>query len=110
MVFFFSSRRRHTRCLSDWSSDVCSSDLINWSSKPANLAALAEELELGLDSFILVDDNPRECREVEATYPQVPALTLPQRDEEIPEFLRHVWAFDRLRVTEEDRARPAMYA
>src|SRR5205814_4977611 len=27
---FFSSRRRHTRCLSDWSSDVCSSDLVNW--------------------------------------------------------------------------------
>src|SRR5205814_5296530 len=25
--FFFSSRRRHTSCLSDWSSDVCSSDL-----------------------------------------------------------------------------------
>src|ERR1035438_8562855 len=27
---FFSSRRRHTRCLSDWSSDVCSSDLYMW--------------------------------------------------------------------------------
>src|ERR1035438_10781715 len=27
MLFFFSSRRRRTRCLSDWSSDVCSSDL-----------------------------------------------------------------------------------
>src|ERR1035438_10565538 len=27
MLLFFSSRRRHTRCLSDWSSDVCSSDL-----------------------------------------------------------------------------------
>src|SRR5947199_3219096 len=27
-IFFFSSRRRHTRCLSDWSSDVCSSDLL----------------------------------------------------------------------------------
>src|SRR5437899_4049232 len=27
IFFFFSSRRRHTRCLSDWSSDVCSSDL-----------------------------------------------------------------------------------
>src|SRR2546429_2453334 len=26
--FFFSSRRRHTRCSRDWSSDVCSSDLI----------------------------------------------------------------------------------
>src|SRR5690349_17498938 len=28
-LFFFSSRRRHTRSLRDWSSDVCSSDLIN---------------------------------------------------------------------------------
>src|SRR5204863_4358044 len=27
-VFFFSSRRRHTRSLRDWSSDVCSSDLV----------------------------------------------------------------------------------
>src|ERR1039458_4337762 len=27
LFYFFSSRRRHTRCLSDWSSDVCSSDL-----------------------------------------------------------------------------------
>src|SRR5471030_1622604 len=27
LAFFFSSRRPHTRCLSDWSSDVCSSDL-----------------------------------------------------------------------------------
>src|SRR5207245_6920027 len=28
IVFFFSSRRRHTRCYRDWSSDVCSSDLL----------------------------------------------------------------------------------
>src|SRR3989337_2101284 len=27
LAFFFSSRRRHTRCYRDWSSDVCSSDL-----------------------------------------------------------------------------------
>src|SRR2546429_8424332 len=27
-IFFFSSRRRHTRCSRDWSSDVCSSDLM----------------------------------------------------------------------------------
>src|SRR5437879_7099874 len=27
LVFFFSSRRRHTRYIGDWSSDVCSSDL-----------------------------------------------------------------------------------
>src|SRR6266487_5028114 len=28
MIFFFSSRRRHTRWTGDWSSDVCSSDLV----------------------------------------------------------------------------------
>src|SRR3989337_1472560 len=28
IIFFFSSRRRHTRCYRDWSSDVCSSDLM----------------------------------------------------------------------------------
>src|SRR6266542_5653085 len=30
IFFFFSSRRRHTRCYRDWSSDVCSSDLLRW--------------------------------------------------------------------------------
>src|SRR3989337_3531008 len=38
--FFFSSRRRHTRCYRDWSSDVCSSDLawpgISFSSSGVN--------------------------------------------------------------------------
>ena len=82
---------------------------INWSPKPANLVALAEELELGLDSFILVDDNPKECREVEASCPEALSLALPANPDEIPDFLRHVWAFDHLRVTEEDRARSEMY-
>src|SRR5205814_3123822 len=44
--FFFSSRRRHTRCLSDWSSDVCSSDLAKGPSVLANSrpdVALREE-------------------------------------------------------------------
>src|SRR5690606_39631922 len=30
LCFFFSSRRRHTRFSRDWSSDVCSSDLLDW--------------------------------------------------------------------------------
>src|SRR5436305_9193594 len=33
--FFFSSRRRHTRCGRDWSSDVCSSDLVRLNASPA---------------------------------------------------------------------------
>src|SRR5205809_6829523 len=34
--FFFSSRRRHTRCSRDWSSDVCSSDLLRRRSGPGS--------------------------------------------------------------------------
>src|SRR5215813_6077237 len=34
IIFFFSSRRRHTRCGRDWSSDVCSSDLGRWPPQP----------------------------------------------------------------------------
>ena len=83
---------------------------INWESKSANLAALAEDLDLGLDSMILVDDNPKECTEVEAGCPEVLALALPPDPADIPAFLRHVWAFDRLRVTREDRERTALYA
>src|SRR3712207_5671281 len=44
LLFFFSSRRRHTRYWRDWSSDVCSSDLGNMN--PADLAALEEKLGL----------------------------------------------------------------
>jgi FkbH-like protein len=83
---------------------------VNWEPKSANLASIAEELGLNLDSFILVDDNPKECTEAQAGCPEALALPLPARAEEIPEFLKHVWAFDRARVTEEDRKRPELYA
>jgi FkbH-like protein len=82
---------------------------INWESKGENLASLAAELELGLDSFILVDDNPKECTETLASAPAVLTLPLPADASEIPAFLRHVWAFDRARVTEEDQRRAEMY-
>ena len=41
-IFFFSSRRRHTRYIGYWSSDVCSSDLIE--DNPANLKLVAQIL------------------------------------------------------------------
>jgi FkbH-like protein len=83
---------------------------INWESKSANLAAIADELDLGLDSVILVDDNAKEIDEARAGASAALALALPARAAEIPEFLRHVWAFDRAQVTEEDRRRPELYA
>ncbi len=82
---------------------------VNWGSKSENLRSLAEELRLGLDSFIFVDDNPVECADVEANCPGVQVLQLPEDPGQIPQFLEHCWVFDRLRVTEEDRRRAELY-
>src|SRR5262245_65386201 len=52
--FFFSSRRRHTRCLSDWSSDVCSSDLrfVLWMGRADHPAwNVAQRFRLGADEL-----------------------------------------------------------
>jgi FkbH-like protein len=83
---------------------------INWESKSANLAVIADELDLGLDSIILVDDNAKEADEAKAGAPAAFTLMLPPKPTEIPDFLRHVWAFDRAQITEEDRRRPELYA
>src|SRR2546422_7082554 len=42
--FFFSSRRRHTRCSRDWSSDVCSSDLLATALRPEKMAAALTDI------------------------------------------------------------------
>jgi FkbH-like protein len=83
---------------------------INWETKGASLASLAVELSLGPDSFILVDDNPKECTEAQASAPEVLALPLPADASDIPLFLRHIWAFDRARLTDEDKRRADLYA
>ena len=82
---------------------------INWQEKSQNLQSLAEELQLGLDSFIFIDDNPVECAEVRATCPEVLTLQLPQESDRIPKFLDHIWAFDQLQTTQEDQQRTNLY-
>ncbi|PWU11731.1 MAG: hypothetical protein C5B50_22825 [Verrucomicrobia bacterium] len=82
---------------------------INWRPKSENLKALAQELGLGLDSFIFLDDDPLECAELEANCPEVLTLQLPEKLEQIPQFLNHCWAFDHIRTTSEDRRRSDLY-
>ncbi len=82
---------------------------INWHSKSENMRSLAKELNLGLDSFIFVDDNPVDCADVEINCPGVLTLRLPENAEALSSFLNNIWAFDHAGSTKEDQERTRMY-
>jgi FkbH-like protein len=86
------------------------SSRINWQPKSENLRSLSAELQLGMDSFIFLDDSAMECAEVEAGCPEALTLQLPGQEAGFRNFLSHVWAFDHLKITEEDRQRSDLYA
>src|SRR2546429_9391074 len=50
-MFFFSSRRRHTRCSRDWSSDVCSSDLVRTGRRLWIFHTIPKKGEFGYDTW-----------------------------------------------------------
>lgn len=83
---------------------------VNWVSKADNLVSLAEELKLGLDAFVFVDDSDHECAEVRARLPQVEVVQVPKRAIDIPTCLDHVARLEILSLTVEDAERTAMYA
>ncbi|WP_411845596.1 amino acid adenylation domain-containing protein [Roseibacillus persicicus] len=83
---------------------------VNWQSKSSNIAALAEQLNLGLDSFVFLDDNPMEIAEVAASLPQVTVVELPQNPDDFADFLKHHWRLELPESsTSEDSQRTAMY-
>ena len=85
------------------------SSRINWNPKSENIKELAAELNLGLESFLFLDDNPVECAEVRINCPEVLTLQLPERSEAIPSFLSAIWGLGEAASTEEDRKRTRMY-
>ena len=82
---------------------------VNWEPKSRNLRELAQELNLGLDSFVFVDDSRVECAEVRAGCPDVLTIELPAGSDLAARTLANVWAFDRWKITAEDRKRGELY-
>ena len=81
---------------------------INWGAKSINIASLASELNLSLDSFIFIDDSACEIAEVNRQLQGVLCVTMPQS---LKEF-NHTWVFDineHLLLTETDRHRSELY-
>ena len=83
---------------------------INWNPKPGNLVALSQELNLGLNSMVFIDDSEFEIEQTTLGCPDVLSLALPENEPgSFPGFINHVWALDHFQVTEEDLKRNSMY-
>lgn len=63
---------------------------VNWDDKVGNLKSLAAELNLGLDSFVFVDDSPFEVEAVREQLPQVRVFQVPERLTDYPAMFREV--------------------
>ncbi len=81
----------------------------NWDPKAANLIKMAEELCLGLDSFIFVDDNPAEIEIVNQFAPDVTTILLSDDPSEYVRQLQESRLFERSMITTEDSDRTKQY-
>ncbi|MCX6142677.1 MAG: HAD-IIIC family phosphatase [Ignavibacteriales bacterium] len=82
---------------------------LNWEDKVTNIQSLAHDLNLGLESFVFVDDNPSECEVVKSMIPEVTVLRVPPRLHRYPSLLDQDGLFDTLTLSTEDRQRSEMY-
>ncbi|VUD63836.1 Chondramide synthase cmdD [Thalassocella blandensis] len=82
---------------------------INWMPKSANIRELADELNLGLDSFIFIDDDPVQCQEVSAALTQVTVLKMPKNEKEIQQVTRHFWPLDVVKRHHSGKERSEFY-
>jgi FkbH-like protein len=83
---------------------------INWEDKATNLAKIAANLNIGLDSLVLVDDSEFEVNFVREALPEVTVLHLPKdKTVEYRNMLASCGFFDTLTVSAEDRERGVMY-
>lgn len=81
----------------------------NWEDKATNIRAIADELKIGLDSIVFVDDNPVERDFVRSRLPMVSVPEIPSDPALVPRCLSDAGYFESVVVTEEDRRKTAQY-
>jgi FkbH-like protein len=81
---------------------------VNWKHKSENLLELAKEMNLGIDSFVFLDDDAAVRQEVSMRLPGVHVVPLPLKPSLYCEALGRLWLFDGAQVTEADLNRTKM--
>lgn len=83
---------------------------INWQDKVTNLKAIASELNLGVDSFVFVDDSPLECELVREFLPEVRVVQLDGPPDLFPSKVMEVADLHATNLTNEDSSRAESYS
>ena len=81
---------------------------INWQNKVQNLIELAQEINIGLDSMVFIDDSPVERGQVRQALPEVLVVDLPKNPRLYRDTLERLDVFDVLSLTPEDMRRGEM--
>lgn len=84
---------------------------INWTDKATNIKEIAEELNIGLDSLVFVDDNPTERELIRQLLPMVEVPDFPEQPYELPVFFQDIVEkyFKVYAITDEDRKKTQQY-
>lgn len=82
---------------------------INWEDKVENMIAISNELDIGLDSMVFVDDSVQERERVRRALPQVLVVDLSASPFEYCQSLQAVGDFNALVLSDEDKRRGEMY-
>lgn len=84
---------------------------INWNNKADNIREIAEELNIGLDSLVFIDDNPTERELVKQVLPMVCVPDFPEHPYQYPRFVRQLTddCFRIYRLTDEDLSKTQQY-
>lgn len=84
---------------------------INWNDKASNIAELAKELNIGLDSMVFIDDNPTERELIKQMLPMVEVPDFPAHPYLLPVFLKDLVEkyFTVYALTEEDLSKTEQY-
>ncbi|HEX2940195.1 MAG TPA: HAD-IIIC family phosphatase [Rhodopila sp.] len=81
----------------------------NWQNKADNIRAIAQELNIGIDSLVFIDDNPFERNLVRQELPMVAVPEVSDDPTSYPVALADAGYFEGLSITDEDRERTSQY-
>lgn len=81
----------------------------NWNPKSQNLHEIAEELNIGIDSIVFVDDNPAEREIIHQTFPQVSAPDMGDMPEKYIRCIDRCGFFECVNISKDDLNKVTMY-